>query len=367
MSKTYIEAKGYRRLPGRGSRNEGWLTVTATSSRLYLGDDHLFCVDRSTFFEDYRRFYFGDIQAITLRKTDRGKIWNAVLGVLCGLSAISALIFSSGISEIAAMFFAAFAGLCLVLLGLNVARGPTCKCHLLTAVQMEVLPSLNRLRVANRALALLRPMIEQAQGTLARDEIAERLRSLPVVLPGAPVHGNIGGNSTVQEAAVYAGGFHTVLFCLLLADSVFTAFDMVSESLAPTLIASLVTLGVAFFCVVGLVRQQGSSLARTVKTLTWMTLVYVGLGIVAGYAILFAVSVRDPGLIHSEWEFLRVAAEISPFDSPFIMGAFLVGIFLPLVLGLTGLVALRRSQHGLVMPWGRHSAGLKRVTTNDTR
>jgi hypothetical protein len=56
----------------------------------------------------------------------------------------------------------------------NLLLGPTCVCHLKTAVQTEELPSLRRLRRARKVLARLRPLIVAAQGELTLGEIAAR-------------------------------------------------------------------------------------------------------------------------------------------------------------------------------------------------
>jgi hypothetical protein len=59
---------------------------------------------------------------------------------------------------------------------INNLRGPTCACTLRTAVQTEELPSLCRLPKTRRILNLLRPLIAQAQGQLAPEEIPARLQ-----------------------------------------------------------------------------------------------------------------------------------------------------------------------------------------------
>jgi hypothetical protein len=45
----------------------------------------------------------------------------------------------------------------------NWLRGPTCICHLKTAVQTENLPSLNRVKNIQKILGMLKPKIEKAQ------------------------------------------------------------------------------------------------------------------------------------------------------------------------------------------------------------
>ena len=41
--------------------------------------------------------------------------------------------------------------------------GPMCSCHLITAVSTDKLPSLNRVRNAEKALRVIQPLIEEAQ------------------------------------------------------------------------------------------------------------------------------------------------------------------------------------------------------------
>ena len=172
------ESKTHRRLPGRGSS-------AFESVRLYLGSDHLLQVSSSGFTETYRRFYFRDIQTISLRKSAHGKAWNAVCAsIVVLLGAIA-----SGIGGPAAIAWWAVAGIFLLVLALNLGRGPTCVCRIRTAVQTRTLASLNRLRSATKVVAQLRPFIEAAQGALPRDEIVRHLeeaRTGPISLSPAP-------------------------------------------------------------------------------------------------------------------------------------------------------------------------------------
>src|SRR5258707_7687972 len=69
------EPNPYRRLPGLGSG-------AFEHVRLYLAAVHLLLVSSSGFTETYKRFYFSDIQSITLCQTAHGKIWNGVWGSL---------------------------------------------------------------------------------------------------------------------------------------------------------------------------------------------------------------------------------------------------------------------------------------------
>src|SRR5258705_1653832 len=125
-------AKQYRRLRGRGATLTHYV-------KLYLGADHLLQVFSTGFTETYKRFYFRDIQGITIRKTIAGKIVNAVLGTIVFAFAAWAL----STSDTAALIVGSIAAFLACLLGINMAWGPTCTCYLRTAVQNEKLPSLS--------------------------------------------------------------------------------------------------------------------------------------------------------------------------------------------------------------------------------
>jgi hypothetical protein len=75
------------------------------------------------------------------------------------------------------VFFAFLGFVFAVPLLINNLLGPSCVCHLRTAVQTEELSSLNRLRRARKLLNRIRPLIAAAQGELSPGEIPARLRA----------------------------------------------------------------------------------------------------------------------------------------------------------------------------------------------
>lgn len=179
-------AKGeYQRLTRARSRAAFGIVSTGRSS-LWLGKDHLLSIESTGYTEKYKRLYFSDIQAITIRKTDHGKFWSLVFGILGGLLGSFAVVAGQ---PVPAGILGAIAGLFILLLIFNLAVGPTCACQLRTAVQTEELTSLSRLRRARRVLNRLRPLIAEAQGQIAPEEIPGRMRELieaPVPAGGSP-------------------------------------------------------------------------------------------------------------------------------------------------------------------------------------
>jgi hypothetical protein len=155
----------YTKLPGTSS---GF----ALRSRLFLGDDHLLYLESTGYTERYRRYYYRDIMAISVRRTRDFEVLTAVFAVLPLLLAIPAIAFSSADSR---PLFIVLMFVCLIPLVVNVAMGPTCVCEVHTAASRDKLPSLGRIRRARKALAMLRPRIEAAQGAEGSDQLAANL------------------------------------------------------------------------------------------------------------------------------------------------------------------------------------------------
>jgi len=161
MAKTQ---KIYKRLPGRG-------LAAMQNVRLYRGPDHLLQLSSTGFSEAYKRFYFRDVQAITIQKTHAGKFVNGFWALLVFIFGLSASGMSGG-AAIAMWIIAGFFGLCL--LG-NTIAGPTCACYIRSAVQTERLTPVNRIRTARRLLKRIRPFIDEQQGAVAREDLLVRM------------------------------------------------------------------------------------------------------------------------------------------------------------------------------------------------
>ncbi len=150
-------------------------SALSARSSLWLGKDHLLGVDSSGYTETYKRFYFRDIQAITLRKTYR----RLILGILSSaFVALFAVITIASTEAAASWVFGSIGGISLLILIINLVKGPTCRCQLRTAVQIEEMPSLNRVSKVHKVLDRIRPLIAAAQGQLTPEEISARMLEL---------------------------------------------------------------------------------------------------------------------------------------------------------------------------------------------
>jgi hypothetical protein len=178
----------YKRLTR--ARASGTFAIAFMSrSSLWLGDDHILCVNSTGYSETYKRFYFRDIQSIILCATKRRVVWNWILGILAALC-LARCNFGSlfkGEPHTETMVFLSIAifGFGIPLLFNNLS-GRTCTCQLRTAVQIENLPSLCRVRQTRKVLEKIRPLIAAAQGEISPAEISARMRETMQPAPAQP-------------------------------------------------------------------------------------------------------------------------------------------------------------------------------------
>ncbi len=334
---------GYRRLPGKGPRRGGLFSALVSRCSLYLAKDHILSVENQGFSEEYKRFYFSDIQAIITRKTRRWPGWNIALGCIIGLTPI---VFPH--PGPAAVFFWVLCGLCLIFLLINIARGPTCICHVLTAVQEEPLPSLNRVRVARKVTALLREEIEKVQGRLSPEEIEKSL-SEAAAGPMHPERDLRRFRSTEPQMRHYGGSMHMIAFSLMLADGLLTSVILFHHTVAAAVASFVLGLAYIVCIIIALARQHGTDIPRPVRAITWASLGFVLASFVLSYILLAATFVPGPGKNWggmSQWEIQRhfylAAFELSPADSPLALGVYVFAAVCLLGLGAPGLIAVKR-------------------------
>ena len=145
---------------------------------LWLGPDHLLCVDTNGYTETYKRFYFRDIQAITIQESARRNVWNTILvlpAVVCLVFLFVNLFHANKLAV--TIVWSIFTTLFVVPFVINNFRGATCACQLRTAVQIEELPPLCRVRKTRRVLEKIRPLIVAAQGgELPAEVVSARVR-----------------------------------------------------------------------------------------------------------------------------------------------------------------------------------------------
>jgi hypothetical protein len=274
--------------------------------RLWLGADHLLVITSQFLTERYKRFYFPDIQALTITRTSTGVVFNAVFAVVAALFAVWAgaaylalewdLVPVSILSGISVLF--------LLLLGLNALLGPTCNCYLYTAVHFEEIYCLGRLRRARRVLGLLRTVIEPVQGSSLTDvQVDELIRvqgdlTSPGTTASAPIAEAKPGQRPLRQEN---GGIHSALFTMLVVDAVVSAIALIQPQFVPMPVLLLLLVAVIGLTVGALIRQNNSTLPRHLRNVTWATFMYVCL------------------LVVFVWVFMVIGqfqAELTPDDTP---------------------------------------------------
>ena len=165
----------YQKLSGSRLKSGAEMIVITTRSSLWLAEDHLLCVETTGWTETYRRFFFRDIQAITLQKTTTWLTANAVLIPLTALFIFLAVLAADPVGSSVLGGIALLPGIPMVV---NLIRGPTCRCRIRTAIQEEELSALANIRKARAVIAEIRAKISEVQGTIAREELPARMQEL---------------------------------------------------------------------------------------------------------------------------------------------------------------------------------------------
>ena len=311
---------------------------------LWRGRDHLLHIYARWGTEDYKRYYFNDIQAIITRKTDIGKIQNFVIGALAGLFGLFAATATSGW----ATFNTIIAIVILCILIINMIKGPTCETHLLTAVQTEKLHSLNRIQTAQAVMNQLKPIIDRFQGHLAPETLAQQ----SVELSGSKKKGP--PTRRVQRAPKArkneSGRVHLMLFALLSFNGLIAAVGFALSHVGLTFLGGAVMLMMGICVVVALVKQHESNLQHPVRTMTWAALAYVCFSFVSSYFISMGLAFKNPEIVQNQWEMIKLISNTTPWDSTLMMTLNIIALSASMAIGIPGLWLLRnfrRAHHAV--------------------
>ena len=330
--------KEYQKLPGT---KKGFLLGKHT---LWRGKDHLLQIFSRMGVEDYKRFYFSDIQAIITRKTSVGKVQNMILGGFILLLSLPIIVSGAGWT----FFFAAVAGVLLIALCVNLFRGPTCETRLVTAVQTEKMYSLCRLKNTLKVMDGLQTYVQAVQGSLTPDDLAKgSARSLHNKSPKSRTKRMEPPKLTARHEK---GTMHMILFMLLLLDGVLAGSGFFFTHVAATVLSTITGICMGIFMIIALVKQHNSDMSGSLRALTWTSLGYVGISFMAGYAISFIYAFKDPSVAFNQWEFFKTVSELSPWDNTLILAFYIYTLCGALFLGIPGLFLLKRSGDSKVKP-----------------
>lgn len=305
---------------------------------LWLANDHLLHIRNRGDSEEYKRFYYHDIQSILLRKTQQGTILNLIFGILAFVCIILLafalarwkwqLLPVIAMTTLAAFFLAAFLN--------NALRGGTCVCHLQTAVHLQQLRSLSRVRSAMKALALLIEQVEQKQGFLTPEAILSRgttqpdTTAQPFSLPETPNQ-------------YYGGNAHWVLFGLMVLQGLQTIIGIFYRSTAFYLWTSSMQFPIVIALILAIIRQRKSTLPNSIKKTVWVTLAsYIVVGIVSYFYAFFYTLANANSSRLNPWDTVRAMIELSPLASLPLLIIVIVEGSMYILLGLIGLILVLR-------------------------
>ncbi|RJQ75975.1 MAG: hypothetical protein C4519_15185 [Desulfobacteraceae bacterium] len=315
----------YARLPGR----KHFLFVRRS---LWQGPDHLLWVEGNMMQEQYKRFYFTDIQAVILCANRRRRFWSIVWTILLLLSGACGLAFPG-----TAGGFWVVAALGALFLVINTLAGPCCDVYLQTAVQLEKLVTLVRVRTAARTLDRIKTMAEQVQGALQLNLVSASLRSDG---PGRPQASGPAAQRRMTAAQVQAPVLLWTLAGLLLSLGLLELMQLHVRWLwlgALDMLGLAGLLGLAIMILVRRVRPvKGSLLA----SMGWLALILAVLRGAIAYAFLIVATLKHPEMAYNTGVMMKLFLELQMIDQPLVTFLNIGFAAAALLLGGLGVVAL---------------------------
>lgn len=325
------KSKMYRKLSGSGFS-------LALKHSLWQGPDHLLWVEGSIIQEQYKRFYFKDVQALTLHHTNRRVVWTLILGSLpLFLGAVS--LFTEGSAYVSGSMAIVFT----ILLVVQWLKGPGCKVFLQTAVQTQKLSNLVRMHKAIKVVNKIKAAAEAAQGPLSEQSIANvRLsmirsntndeKAIEALGRRLPPH------TATNDIGPYNPRLHWILFGLLLVAGLFRGAQLWLKSVPLAAVDILSLACTLVLAIVVLVRWHGRVRGSCLSVASWLSLIFTAIHTFAVYGVLIAASMRlNNSGVHLP--LLKKFFQLQMGDQP-IIAAISVGIALTSVgLGLLGLIA----------------------------
>lgn len=150
----------YKKLSGRAGS-------LVSHCQLWKGSDHLLLVQEIGCAEEYKRFYFADIQAFITIRSAAYLLWALVFSV-AALFMVGAYF---SVEEVGRVVWLFVIGGTIAALIIHLVRGPTCKCWVQTGINKERLIMFRRTAQVRRFLSRVEEHIESAQGVFSIAEM----------------------------------------------------------------------------------------------------------------------------------------------------------------------------------------------------
>lgn len=281
----------YMRLPGNGVRLAVSMLI-GDRQRLYVCDDHVLVLRENIGTETHKKFYFEDIQALTVQSNSEQDILLVLqVGLMFFFGGIG-LYLSRVFPDFQTWFyvlFGLFSGVPFILLIRNMALGPTCTVRLHTAVQAEELTALRRLKQATLSLGLLKFRIEKAQGVLAENELQGVLES-----GNTQATANRPRSRYQDDIRTIKPTVHRLTFFLVFVMGSTVLLDLLYRHWVKDFFDGVILLLMVCFTVAAMVKQRNSTLpSETCRWTVATMLMIVITNIVMMYASMMSLALMD--------------------------------------------------------------------------
>ena len=205
------------------------------------------------------------------------EVTSVIAGILAALFLIGLVSADSIPGKVTYGFFLIIS---IIVLVINLSKGPACVCTILTAVQEEELPSMGRARMARKVIDILKRFISEAQGGLTHDEFITRRRDEEPPPVEKPFTNNLRRPENAADANLrhYSGTMHMVAFAIMTVDGILFWFRHGKVLVVASGILEIIYM---IFLIIALVRQVRSDVPGDLKNLTW-----AALGVVFLYSII---------------------------------------------------------------------------------
>lgn len=323
----------YRRLPG------GRLTRHS----LWRAPDYLLKVERRAFSERYARLFFRDIQAILTQKTATHVILNVIFASLTGLFGLLAI---TRESSAALIVWGIIAGIFAMLLAWNWHLGPTCACYIVTAINRYRISSLSRIRIAERVIGMLTPLIEEAQQHIEIQESSTSstdFKESPELYFRQPSQ----VRPIPQPIPHYHGALHIAAFAVLLVNGLLLGSALLLYRFWTVGLYTSTTVGLSACVIMALVKQHRSDMPTAIKGITWGALGYTAVSYITGYAFFMTAFIKyvtraGRAFVNDDLAAFRTFTQFSLTDFPVFMGIYLALLGSAVLLGGLGLLLTLR-------------------------
>lgn len=304
----------YKRIPGskRG---------LVSSNSLWLGKDHLLSVKSTWFSEDYKRFYYSDIQSMVVIQTEQYRCELMVIMCLGILAIILNMLWNWY------QFFIIAGSFIISWLIIVLYKGPTCVCYIQTPIQQEKLLSLHRLKTVRKAFNLLIPLIHTAQGVIDREEFIKQFEKIDDSI------------SNPYQIKFIDFTWHITLFIINGIIGIILTIDLyfryVSEIYFLTITSLIVFCGLSAVAYPSIRSNMYSH--KNIQIFTWMAfgsiiadMVLVGLGSIIGILT-----------NKNKLQILDAITSMVPIDDSVWKWGYVVCIFLSIGIGFLGILVVK--------------------------